>query len=294
LTQNNWNDNDALLLKPPSYFAPFEYAGQVAPEPVLRRLWRSRRKFQVHRYNFITHLRVWLRLHLQKAPIKDLFPYETRFLSQHGEDGVLRAIFALIGETNRYFVEFGAGDGRECNSSYLLKKGWKGLLMDGRPWEGLSQQPVQQEFITAENINSIFEKHQVPETFDLLSIDIDGNDYWVWKALSPRYRPRVIVAEYNSNVGPIDSLTINYDPSFKWDGSSYYGASLAALKKLGESKGYELIGCESSGVNAFFVEKSLVKNRFLPGDITDLYRPPIYGPHRNGYTKDPHRSLIPV
>lgn len=204
----------------------------------------------------------------------------------------MKAIFTLIGETNQYFVEFGAGDGRECNSSYLLKRGWKGVLMDGRTWEGLSQERVHQEFITAENINSLFEKYEVPCHFDLLSIDLDGNDYWIWKTISQRFRPRVVVVEYNANVDPTIPVSICYDPLFKWDGSSYYGASLGALKKLGESMGYELIGCESSGTNAFFVEKSLVKGHFLQRDVCEFYRAPIYGPHKNGYVKDPHRSMV--
>jgi hypothetical protein len=273
---------------------PFKECGVASKEHILRRLWRSRRKFQIHRYNIITHLRTWIRLDLQKKPIRDVFPFETRYQSQHGEDGVLKAIFKLIGETNRYFVEFGAGDGRECNSSYLSSKGWKGLLMDGRPWEGLSQEPVQQEFITVENINSLFKKYDVPDSFDMLSLDIDGNDYWIWKELSPRYRPRVVVVEFNANVDPEASLSIAYDATFKWDGSAYYGASLGAFKKLGESKGYELIGCESAGVNAFFVDKSLTPGKFLPREISEMYRSPIYGKYKNGYAKDPNRSLIPV
>ncbi len=134
----------------------------------------------------------------------------------------------------------------------------------------------------------------MPSHFDLLSIDLDGNDYWIWKAISDRFRPRVVVVEYNANVNPAAPLSIQYDPSFKWDGSSYYGASLGALKKLGESMGYQLIGCESSGTNAFFVEKSLAKGRLVQHDLLDLYRAPIYGPHKNGYRKDPRRSMIPV
>ena len=100
---------------------------------------------------------------------------------------------------------------------------------------------IKKEKVDASNINFLLAKYSVPREFDLLSIDIDSNDYYVWKALEG-YSPRIVVIEYNASFPPTESKTIKYDPNFVWDGTNYYGASLLALKKLGQSKGYILIG----------------------------------------------------
>ena len=195
--------------------------------------------------------------------------------SQNGEDGIIEAIFRAIGTTNRFSVEFGAEDGRQCNSRYLkIHRGWTGLLMDGNEQSPASG--VKQEFITAENINTLFLKYTVPAEFDLLSIDIDGNDYWVWKAMDAMYRPCAVVIEYNACIPAMPAVTIPYDPSFHWDGTAYYGVSLGALKILGEQKGYRLIGTDRHGVNAFFVRSDLVGNHFTIGSLAELYHPAAF------------------
>ncbi len=206
--------------------------------------------------------------------LDDLRSRERKVSSQNGEDGVIEAIFAAIGVTNRYFVEFGCGDATECNAAHLTALGWSGLFMDER---GASRNPgarVRQETITAENVNAVLAKHAVPPRFDLLSIDIDGNDFWVWKALT--YRPRVVVCEYNAHISPAQRLTIPYDPSFRWRGTDYFGASLRALYELAHQKGLELVYCESTGTNAFFVESSELPPQFHPAPIDAIYRPPNY------------------
>lgn len=182
---------------------------------------------------------------------------ERKEYSQNGEDGCIQAIFAMIGTTNKYYVEFGVENGIECNTRYLMKhKGWKGLLMDG----GFTNEELnlQQEFITAENIEELFAKHGVPQEFDLLSIDIDGNDYWVWKAIS-HYSPRVVIMEYNACIPYEPAVTVSYDPEFSWDKTDYYGASLGAMVQLASQKGYTLIDTDRHGVNAFFVRSDLAK-----------------------------------
>ena len=138
---------------------------------------------------------------------------------------------------------------------------------------------TKREFITAENINSLFAKYGVPTEFDVLSIDIDYNTYWVWKALE-RWRPRVVVIEYNGYLSPEESKTVQYDPNGKWEEGQYFGANLLALAKLGASKGYDLIGCETSGTNAFFVRKDLVSGHFVLKETKEAYRPAIgeHGP----------------
>lgn len=111
---------------------------------------------------------------------------------------------------------------------------------------------------------------------DLLSIDIDGNDYWVWKAMTA-IRPRVVVIEYNSSFGPDRSVTVAYDPSFrryeKHPSGLYYGASLQALNKLAAQKGYFLAGCDSAGVNAFFVRDDLADRGIAKIEVSRAFVP---------------------
>ncbi len=210
---------------------------------------------------------------------------ERREYSQNGEDGIIAAIFGMIGTTNRYYVEFGVEDGMESNTRYLWKKkGWTGLLMDGGN-ENLAIN-LHREFITAENIESLFATYGVPAELDLLSIDIDGNDYWVWKAIT-HYLPRVVIMEYNAHIPPEVSKTIPYNPSFCWDKTDYYGASLAALQKLGTEKGYTLVATDKNGVNAFFVRSDLARGRFHPPAWPAIFHPPAFkGKKNNGHPHD--------
>ena len=131
--------------------------------------------------------------------------------------------------------------------------------------------------ITAENINEVFAEHKVPEEFDLLSIDIDYNDYWVWKALTG-YRPRVVIIEYNAHLAVNESKVVEYQADVEADGSDYFGASLLAMVKLGKTKGYTLVGCDRTGSNAFFVVDELIKDNFKVGGVEDLYQKCNYWP----------------
>ena len=201
--------------------------------------------------------------------LNDLQDYEAQVYSQCGEDGVLQRIFGVIGASNRYFVEFGAWDGVHLSNTANLRlhHGWSGLLMEGgdRADEAL----VQREFVHAENVNALFAKFDVPERFDLLSIDIDGNDYWVWKALAG-YTPRVVVIEYNIFFGLHLARTIRYDRDHVWDETLYHGASLAALQKLGREKGYSLVHADGWAPNAFFVLNSELPAGFEERPIEDV------------------------
>ncbi len=235
----------------------------------------------------------------------DLKKFERRVYSQNGEDGVLLRIFDTIGSTNRYYIEFGVGaDGKQRNTRLLEEQhGWKGLLMDccASP----AHPEVKQEMIRADNINELFAKYDVPDEPDLLSIDIDGNDYWVWKELSSRYRPRVVIVEYNASFPPPLSKTITYDPNFRWQRTDYYGASLAALDHLGRSKGYSLVYCDECGVNAFFIRDDLCP--YVSRPIEEIFAPPaffrgkyfglvslLYWRNGVGHPRDPKRQMIDV
>lgn len=145
---------------------------------------------------------------------------------------------------------------------------------------------LQQEFITAENIEELFSKYNVPKEFDLLSIDIDGNDYWVWNAIK-NYFPRVVIMEYNACIPYAPAVTVPYEPSFSWDKTEYYGASLSAMVQLAKEKNYTLIDTDSCGVNAFFVRNDLLKPFKISPPAT-LYRPAAFkGKKGNAHPKDP-------
>jgi hypothetical protein len=243
--------------------------------------------------NYLRGMRITVDLKIRKRPIVDITRYERRFSSQNGEDGILEAIFTVIGTTRKYFVEFGAASGRECNTARLAQRyGWTGLLMDAATPPPDAPVPIRREFITAENINALFEKYNVPPAFDLLSIDIDGNDYWVWKSITA-YRPRVVVIEYNASVPPTESRVMPYDSNFRWSGTDYFGASLLSLATLGSAKGYTLVGCDSSGTNAFFVDAAEAQGRFVPQCVGDLYRAPNYKKTKR-HPHDSERTLMPI
>jgi hypothetical protein len=226
--------------------------------------------------------------------------YEKQVFSQFGEDGILKEIFSRIGTTNRYFVEFGVETGIETNTTYLLHKDWKGLWIDGSPQHTATinhlfskavakkQLTVLTSFITAENIESLFAQGGVPEEFDLLSIDIDRNDYYIWKAIT-HYKPRVVVIEYNSIFLPGDEFVVEYDANAMWDKTSNFGASLTSYEKLAAEKGYKLVGSSFAGLNAFFVREDLVAGKFSgPFTAENHYEEPRYFL----YTKNGHPRSV--
>jgi len=210
--------------------------------------------------------------------------HEGTVYSQFGEDGIIAEIFRRVGVTNRYFVEFGSGDGSENNTVLLLEAGWSGLWLDAGPQfvraaaERFRGKPltVRQAVVNAENIQGLLAEAHTPQVFDLLSIDIDRNDYWVWKAIT-NYNPRVVVIEYNAVWPPGIAWAVDYQPEARWDNSSHTGASLTALERLGAGKGYVLVGCNLIGTNAFFVRKELAGDKFAaPFTAENHYQPPRY------------------
>jgi len=221
--------------------------------------------------------------------------YGYRCFSQNDDDGFIDEIFRRIGTTNRHFVEFGVEGGVENNTLALLLAGWNGLWIEANPSAqakvradfaeplNTGQLVLQPSFATAESIEPLLEKSGVPVEPDLLSIDIDGNDYWVWRAITTR-RPRVVVVEYNASLGRSARLIQPYQPDTAWDLTSVFGASLGALEDLGRQKGYALVGCGIRGVNAFFVREDLLADRFLgPYTAETHFEPPRYGPDGAGH-----------
>lgn len=217
-----------------------------------------------------------------------LVNYESKGFSQNGEDGILQEIFRRIGEGDKFSVEFGIGDGTECcTRNLLVNHGWAGLLIEGSRasadkarllYEEFSRVTVLHEYLTLDNIRDLFRDHRVPESLDLLVVDIDGNDYWILERILSGFRPRVIVCEYSARWTPETEWVMPYQPGHVWDGSAYFGASLTSLVRLGEKHRYTLVCCESRGVNAFFVRSDLIGDNF-PDHHLGLahYVPPHYG-----------------
>lgn len=232
--------------------------------------------------------------------------WETKIWSQNGEDGVLLNLFSRIGTTSRTFLEFGCGTGLECNSVNLaLGFGWTGLLLDANPThvrkartflgdhlgQGQDRVAVRSDFVTPENINALLgEATPAGADIDLLSIDVDSIDYWIWRAVEG-FRPRVVVCEYNPSFGPTRSVTVSsraaFDPFTVHPSGYYHGASLTALYKLAAARDYQLIGCESAGANAFFVRRDCAKG------LPDLEPEPVFVPHsRRAGTPEEQFRLI--
>ena len=211
--------------------------------------------------------------------------YGYKVYSQNDEDGIIHEIFRRIGCKDKTFVEFGVQNGLESNCHLLLHYGWRGLFIEGsksycdeiamrfKPVITSGQLKVLNAFITRENINDLLREQAFSGEIDLLSIDVDGNDYYIWEAISAA-RPRVLIIEYNGKFPPDLDWKQAYNAEHIWDGSDWHGASLKAYELLGREKGYRLVGTNLRGVNAFFVREDLCGDKFYPDATAEaLYNP---------------------
>ncbi|MBI2065509.1 MAG: hypothetical protein HYT68_00350 [Candidatus Zambryskibacteria bacterium] len=250
---------------------------------------------------FITHYQSIAASELyQKIAFKNA---EFKVYSKHGGDGILAYIFSKLGTTNCTFVEIGVEDGRECNTANLSRNfGWQGLMIDGNQEWIKSAQDFYKDykvkvvacFVTAENINRLIIDNGYKDEVDLLSIDIDSNDYWVWRSVTV-INPRVVVVEYNAAFG-LRSMTIKYDPHFHYQETYrknplYFGTSLAALSKLAKEKGYLLIGCDSHGHDAFFVRKDVAKEKFVELSPEEAFYPNPYSLKKFGSIEEQFEQI---
>ena len=174
--------------------------------------------------------------------------------SQNSEEAYLEFILKNIGVTNKHFVDLGAWDGVHLsNTKFLSEQGWSGLLVDGKDFDG-----VVKSFITKENILRTLKEHNTPEEFDLLSIDLDGNDWWILDKLLSEYKPRLIISEFNAEHPLHESKTIEYNPNFCFDNfSDYYGYTYGAGEKLAQKHGYTII-FQNSDLNLYYLRNDLV------------------------------------
>ncbi len=196
-----------------------------------------------------------------------------KVFSQFEEDGLLLFLFSLLGESSKTFIEIGANDGINSNCSNLaVHFGWSGLFFEGdeklikRGRKFYSRIPTPyhpkptyiQAIIKRENINELITKAGLSGEIELLSIDIDGNDYWVWDALTV-VQPKVVVIETHTEFGT-ENIVVPYDPDYMFPGKHpvYHGASVIAMNKLAEKKGYRLIGASDLGINQVYIRKDLL------------------------------------
>jgi hypothetical protein len=254
----------------------------------------------------------WLLLKQAGHIYQDFDDIGFRVFSQNNEDGILLYLFTILGTGSKMAVEIGAncGDSKigfpQCNSANLVvNHGWNSLILDGsnlhisqlthffarslntkhfhwtdrkslKPEESYYYVPLlRQSMIDAENVNDLIVAENISGEIDLLSIDVDGMDYWIWNAINV-ISPRVIVIEYNKRISPELAVTVPYKSDYvvdlnKKDIWNYNGASLLALEKLGKKKGYSLVGTDNNRINAFFVRNDLINGLFNPIDISTLY-----------------------
>lgn len=210
---------------------------------------------------------------------------EKSVYSQGGQDGVLEAIFNQIGHGSKLFYECGARDGIELSNTANLRlnHNWQGLLEDSDPKSGI----VHKDQLLRANINYILTiSFGFSSGISLFSLDIDGNDYWIWeeaKMAIASQNPRVVLIEYNSKFRNNESFVIEYNPEHKWEGDDYYGASLFALKKLGERKGYTLVYVVDR-FDAVFIRNDLVSPDYIIPTLDELLPEPIIA-HEKKSTK---------
>lgn len=206
---------------------------------------------------------------------KNIKDYEFKVFSQWGEDGIIQHLINAVEIKNKTFIEFGVEDFSEANCRFLMMKDdWRGFVIDG------SEQNIEKlkksyyfwkhdlraipAFIDRENVNELLSKSAFDGDLGILSIDVDGNDYYLLEAIK-NFQPRIIICEFNALFGSSRKISVPYDRSFVRSrahfSNLYAGASLSAVNTLAEKKGYALVGTNSSGNNAFFVRKDLLNER---------------------------------
>jgi len=193
----------------------------------------------------------------------DLLAAERQVFSQQGEDGVIERIFEIIEPGPRFAVEFGALDGVKNSNmrNLVVNHGWSSFQIEGDEKrardlaKNYADHPTTRTlhaWVWPGNIEILFEENDVPRDLDLLVIDIDSNDYYVWRAIHD-FRPKVVMIETNLFFPPPQLMVIDFHPMNYWDQTYYTGASLQSLTNLAKKKGYELLYQMSRGPNVFFV-----------------------------------------
>ena len=234
---------------------------------------------------------------------KNLNDYEFKVFSQWGEDGIIDYLISNLEIKNKTFIEFGVENYSEANTKFLLlNKNWSGFILDSSNENVKNIQEnevywkyslhVKCEFITKENVNSVLRLSNFDKNLGLLSIDIDGNDYWIWEEIKD-FDPSIVVIEYNSRFGKEKSYVVPYEKNFqrlkKHYSGIYYGSSLKALIKLANKKGYSFVCCNSAGNNAFFVKRDLLNDKVKENNLENGF---VINKFRESRTKDGNLAYL--
>ena len=213
----------------------------------------------------------------RRDDVRELREVEFSVFSQWGDDGIIQFLVDRLHLTCRTFVEFGVADYRGSNTRFLMiNNNWRGLVMDGSTANirAITQAEyfwryelvAQHAFIDCDNVNDLISEQGFTGEIGLLHIDIDGNDYWVWKAITV-IEPAIVIMEYNSVFGPERAITVPYRRDFDRTrahfSTLYAGASLSALQGLASEKGYVFLGCNSAGNNAYFIQKRRMTDELM-------------------------------
>jgi len=249
---------------------------QLSEVPVVRQIFGRLRHEQDQLRAAVGRLEVHL-MDVRPRP-EQVADAEFSVFSQYGEDGIIQHLVREAKVAHTTFVEIGTGDYSESNTRFLVENdNWRGIAVNGGDshvrfilGSGLAWrydvEPVS-AFVTRDNVNALIEDNGLSGPIGLLSMDVDGVDYWLLEAIDV-VDPTIIVAEYNALFGPEATVAVPYDPGFvftdaHWSGT-YFGTSLGALVHLATRRNYRFVGCSSNGVNAFFVKEDAA------GDLPSL------------------------
>jgi hypothetical protein len=218
---------------------------------------------------------------------KRIRDYEFKVFSQWGEDGIIQHLTKAVEIKNKTFIEFGVEDFYESNCRFLMMKdNWSGFVIDGSSAniERLKETYFYWKyhivgigaFITKENVNALLMKSGFDEDLGILSIDLDGNDYFILEAINC-FKPRILICEFNALFGATRKISIPYEPDFnrtnKHYSNLYAGASLAAITHIANQKGYSLVGTNQASNNAFYVRSDLLNSNLETVSVEQAYSP---------------------
>lgn len=223
---------------------------------------------------------------LKNCTLESLDKHTFSIFSQFNEDGIIQFLINNLDIKNHSFIEIGVENYEEANTRFLLENNcWQGMIVDSS-LENISHIKKQDyywrynikakdAFVTKDNINKIIQIDNPQQNIGLLSIDIDGNDYWIWESIST-VKPDILIIEYNSLFGSEERLSLKYDENFirpqKGIYKCLYGASLQALTNLSKKKGYSLVAINSNGNNAFFVKNEILNNKIYKREVRQCYK----------------------
>lgn len=244
---------------------------------------------------------------LNNKSLKNINDFNFSIFSQFNEDAIIQFLIKNLNIEKKTFVEFGVENYEEANTRLLLEKdNWSGLIIDSskKNIEHIKKQnyfwrhnlTALDNFVSTENINNILKNNNFTGEIGLLSIDVDGNDLWIWREIN-EVKPIILIIEYNAKLGDTESLSIKYNPNFirSSDGLNnlIYGASLKALQKISKEKGYALVCVNNNGNNAFFVRNDYLNQHIYEQTVKECFKMSMFREYLVGnYSKKINDKLI--